>query len=240
MKVFISWSGEKSRAVAVALQAWLPSLFQSVDPWMSAAGFDKETRWGADMPDLLEESAYAVICLTNENLSAPWTLFESGALYEALGPGSVSPYLLGLDAAQLAGPLAQFQATTSDEQGTLALARSINESLSQGRLGDTALAKSFARRWPELRVTLERIAGPPDDYELAREFFRRNRSELARKYAGQYVALVASKVIDHDEDFNALARRVFESGGVRPVFMPKLGREERTIKMPSPRVRVRQ
>ena len=34
MRVFISWSGEPSRSIALALPAWLPMVVQHVEPWM--------------------------------------------------------------------------------------------------------------------------------------------------------------------------------------------------------------
>lgn len=43
MKVFISWSGETSKKVALALKAWLPNVIQALDPWMS----DKDIEKGA-------------------------------------------------------------------------------------------------------------------------------------------------------------------------------------------------
>ena len=36
MKIFISWSGTTSRAVAEALHAWLPKVLQGVEPFLSA------------------------------------------------------------------------------------------------------------------------------------------------------------------------------------------------------------
>ena len=45
MKVFISWSGEKSRAVAQALREWLPYINSEIEPWMSDADIDLGKRW---------------------------------------------------------------------------------------------------------------------------------------------------------------------------------------------------
>lgn len=35
MRVFISWSGETSHKVALALHGWLPKVVQALNPWVS-------------------------------------------------------------------------------------------------------------------------------------------------------------------------------------------------------------
>ena len=63
MKVFIRWSGERSKAVAEALQEWLRRVVQAVDPWISSE-MTKGVRWSPEIVARLEESKVDIICLT--------------------------------------------------------------------------------------------------------------------------------------------------------------------------------
>jgi hypothetical protein len=71
MKVFISWSGQRSAAVADALRYWLPKVIQALEPWMSADDIEKGTRWRSGLASELEQSSVGIICLTRENLNCP-------------------------------------------------------------------------------------------------------------------------------------------------------------------------
>lgn len=44
MKIFISWSGPKSGAVAKALREWLPLVVNAFEPFLSSDDIDKGTR----------------------------------------------------------------------------------------------------------------------------------------------------------------------------------------------------
>jgi hypothetical protein len=63
-------------------------------------------------------------------------------------------------------------------------------------------------------------------------WFEKNRRELEREYAGEYIAIVDQRVVDHDREFDPLARRIFEQYGVRPICMPKVGRREIRVRSP--------
>ncbi len=45
MKVFISWSGERSQLLAQALHGWLPLVLHYVQPWLSEADVSAGDRW---------------------------------------------------------------------------------------------------------------------------------------------------------------------------------------------------
>ena len=80
MKIFISWSGEHSNQVAKALSDWLPLVFQSVSVWVSSEHIQAGSRWAHEVSTKLDESDVGILYLTASNLSAPWILFEAGAL----------------------------------------------------------------------------------------------------------------------------------------------------------------
>ncbi len=49
----------------------------------------------------------------------------------------------------------------------------------------------------------------PDPFELAAAFFDQHREELRKTYADKYIALLDGRVLDADEDWETLARRVY-------------------------------
>jgi hypothetical protein len=160
MKVFLSWSGEPSRRLAEALRDWLPAVLQAVEPWMSAADLDKGSRWSAQVAGELEQAKVGILCLTRDNVAAPWVLFEAGALSKTLTETYVCPYLLGLRPSDLRGPLVQFQAAEANEADTRRLLATINAAtaaLGAKALTERALDRAFATWWPSLAKTLESL-----------------------------------------------------------------------------------
>jgi len=72
---------------------------------MSAEDIGKGARWSALLAGELAQAKIGILCLTRDNLAAPWMLFEAGALSKTLERTFVCPYLLGLRPADLGGPL---------------------------------------------------------------------------------------------------------------------------------------
>jgi len=114
MKIFISWSGEHSREVAKALKEWLPYVIQETAPWMSEHDIDAGVRWSQRLAQVLEESAFGVVCLLADNQKAPWVLFEAGALSKSVKESRLIPYLIGMSAGDVEPPLSQFQSVQAN------------------------------------------------------------------------------------------------------------------------------
>ncbi len=55
-----------------------------------------------------------------------------------------------------------------------------------------------------------------------------------RRYAGQYVALRGGRVLDHDEDDEALAARMFKKYGDAPFYIAHLEEAPSVYEFPSP------
>ena len=81
-EVFISWSGEHSKSIAISLKLFLEELFEneSFSAFMSEKDIPSGSEWFKVIEERLINSACAIIVLTKENVSAPWVLFESGAM----------------------------------------------------------------------------------------------------------------------------------------------------------------
>jgi len=157
MNVFISWSGERSRAVAAALKEWLPDVVQSATAWMSEHDIDAGVRWSHRLTKVLEDSHLGVICLTPENQKAAWILFEAGALTKSFHESKLIPFLLDMSPHDVESPLAQFQAVQADRAGTLKLLESINASCPDPLPLDR-LKRLFERLWPDLAVRIQAAA----------------------------------------------------------------------------------
>jgi hypothetical protein len=156
MKIFISWSGNASRAVAVALREWLPSVLQVVEAYVSSEDIEKGARWSAEIAQQLNDTYFGIICVTKENVGAAWLNFEAGALSKSVDTSRVSPFLLDMRSADLVGPLSQFQATLPQLEDMTRLLKSINSS-TERPVDEVRLTKSVEMWWPALEEQLNAI-----------------------------------------------------------------------------------
>jgi hypothetical protein len=159
--VFISWSGPRSKSAAEAIKQWLPLVVPTASPWMSATDIDKGTRWREEVAAALDTMKAGVICLTPENLTAEWLLFEAGALSKTRDQKTrIWTYLLAdLKPQHVKDPLAIFQATTAEKEDTRKLIHSINKNL-DSNVPESRVNHLFDKLWPDLEKELASIPAP--------------------------------------------------------------------------------
>jgi hypothetical protein len=160
LKVFISWSGERSRAVAEALRDWLPDILPLCDPFLSTEDIEKGAKWRQAISGALQNSDVSIVCLTPENLTSPWLLFEAGAIAKH-AESRVWTYLTGLKYADVKDPLSEFQHTAANREDTEKLIKALNRHLNEGALTQERLKKAFDRWWPDMEKKLKAVPPPP-------------------------------------------------------------------------------
>lgn len=163
MKVFLSWSGDKSKATAELLDSWIRCVLQAVDPWISTKHIDRGALWFTEVADQLQNTTVGIICLTKENLNKPWILFEAGSLARGLTSSRVCTFLVDLQPTDIEPPLAQFNHTLPTEADMKSLIHTLNDSLKEKKLRDDILTEVFDTYWPKFEKSLaEILSGYPE------------------------------------------------------------------------------
>ncbi len=157
MKVFISWSGSKSKETAEVLSSWIRQVIRA-ETWISL-DIEKGSRWNDIINKELEETKVGIICLNKENLTSEWILFEAGALSKT-SDAYVCTFLLDVNPAEIKPPLGQFQHTTFTKDDIRKLIHAINNKIrecSEKTLSEKDLDDVFELFWPKLEEKLMTI-----------------------------------------------------------------------------------
>lgn len=185
MRVFISWSGERSKAVGEAIRHWVHCVIQATDLWMSSYDLGRGVLWVNELNEQLRDGAFGIVCLTRENQLAPWIQFEAGALAKGLTQSRVCPLLVDLTPTDVVPPLSMFQSAPLNQAGVSHLARSINAALGERRLGDDVLGSALDVYWPQLDAAIQsakkvhpasKEPSPRKEGDILQEILATNRS----------------------------------------------------------------
>ncbi|MCK5000107.1 MAG: toll/interleukin-1 receptor domain-containing protein [Anaerohalosphaera sp.] len=174
MKVFISWSGDISKKLAEELQTWLNGIIQAVTPYVSSQDIEKGELWDANITQELSDTNIGILCLTRDNLTAPWILFEAGAIAKSAKNARVCPILFGaLKKTDLNLPLSRYQGIYFNEKEIKELLVTINSAIEkssgpQQSLPTATLDMLFKTLWPQLEekvaeiIKASTVAGPTE------------------------------------------------------------------------------
>ncbi len=220
MRVFISWSGPRSHAVAETLHYWLPQVINAVQPWLSSSDIEKGARWSTDVALGLSESKVGILCVTPENVTAPWLLFEAGALSKVIAESLVCPLLIDIEPTDITGPLAQFQQSTLEKEELRKLVHTVNSALGNAARTESQLDDSFDVWWPKLEERLGKL--PPPTVTVVRrgerELLEETLSIVRSLQLGSAVPQFSSSTVIQDPISRQADFRSFVTARVVQVF----------------------
>ena len=157
MKIFLSWSGDRSHDVAIKLRTWLRDVIQAADPWMSKEDISPGAIWFGEISDNIIESKYGILCVTEENREKPWLLWEAGALYRGFeDPRRVVPFVIDIKKNELDQPLSNFQVVSAtDKQDVLRMLKGINSELPRP-ISNESLENQLNLWWDNLQTAISK------------------------------------------------------------------------------------
>jgi len=89
--------------------------------------------------------------------------FEAGAAVTSFEKSKISPILFNMDAADLRGPLANFQASPHSKDEIQKIVRQLNSDNESSSLNDGVIEKVFEKWWPDLEADVSRIIASKKD-----------------------------------------------------------------------------
>lgn len=248
MKVFISWSGIRSKRLGETLRDWLPGVLQLVKPYFTPSDTEKGTRWESEIAKELEDSEIGILCITRENIHSDWVMFEAGALSKVLDKSHVCPILFGITNTDLAGPLKQFQTTEFSKTDFHKLITVINSHMGDNRLPAKTLDTVFDKWWPELEQQIGAILSEDSpneepvrsERELLVEILELSRAASVRRPAERFSPKAMADLIEafiqlHDDQVARTGSYQDTLDALKQMSQPLLYLTRRTV-APSPTV----
>lgn len=154
-QIFLSWSGEASRDIALELKRWFETVFEDLRAWVSDTDIALGARSIPAIEESLDKSVGGILVLTVENQSSPWVNYEAGALsrqYQGR-EGRVIPLLVNATSmGELRSPLSNFQGQLLNQLGVERILRAIYGMLAKNEELAPARMRAY---WPELEGALE-------------------------------------------------------------------------------------
>lgn len=134
---------------------------------MSAKDIPPGSVWFGKVLNEIDESNYAIACLTDGNINSQWMLWEAGALYGKLFDRSrIVPLLTGVPKAKIEGPLSMFQiveSTNFDEVSKLM--RDLNL-LADRPIPEDVLSERMLSEWGKLESAVTIVLKRRQPYAL--------------------------------------------------------------------------
>jgi hypothetical protein len=176
MRIFIIWSGERSKAVAAGLNEFLSCAIKGCQPWLSYMDIRAGSRWRKELSNALKSSDFGIACVSRVTQTSPWVLFEAGSLSTLL-TDRICPYLIDIMSSELVGPLSEFQTREANDKGTWDLLLTLNKFNSKP-VQERTLKKRFEKCWPKLEMVIHNAPAEIDTHSYASNYNRLDKIGL--------------------------------------------------------------
>lgn len=224
MKIFISWSGPKSKQMSIILKNWLPLVFPHLQFFISSE-IEKGSNFLEVILKQLKESSIGIFLLTKGNVSAQWIQFEAGAFASKGVESKICPIFLD-DDIQIddTGPLRFYQGSLINEKDIFKLLESINNSLSEP-FAKEILLRMFNSNKEEFFMNWDLIKNIPTTDKMG---MRTNRDFLKQIYQIVFESRSTSeRALKNTENCirafeNKFGTKVGVSEGPPPIVRPDL------------------
>jgi len=157
MKIFMSWSGARSKKMGEFLSNWVPKIFPSAEIFFSP-DIPKGEEGFNTINNELGQSDIGIFLFTRENIDSVWMGYEAGAIRHNTNSGKVLAIFLdeGLSEVNL-GPYQYLQHANWDGVEFVKVVRTINELLDNKRLDPEHLELVLEKHLPDYLDVLNAI-----------------------------------------------------------------------------------
>lgn len=234
-KIFISWAGPRSKEIAKAVK-WILEEFifkgTELKCFVSDLDITSGSDWWLKIKGELKTCKIGIICVTKENIKAPWVYFEAGAMIARDIP--TTPILINCSLSHLASsPLSGKQAIDFyDQQKFIKMICDINENMKLLKMEPIQIAPLAKDGYEKIKEILKDELKQLKDLRIFNEkYIYPNSVSVVKKNT---IFLSAPMSTIDDNEYNELRNYLFKvkeiliTMGFTEIICPILDKDNRT------------
>ncbi len=160
MKIFLSWSEERSKKIAEEFKNFLGQTCQQAITFFSFHDIESGTNWANKLMKELEQTNIGLFFFTPENLKSTFMHFEAGGLLrneeKTIENGKIIPVLFGIKKSDIVQPFAMFHMVIFNKVEIFKLINEINDKF-QNPVKNKFLESIFEKFYPETETEIQKI-----------------------------------------------------------------------------------
>lgn len=149
MKIFISWSGELGRNIAIIIKNWLPQINKEFNTFSSDEDIEKGSNWLNTIQKQLDETNFMINIITKDALKSKWQFYEFGTLYNNIGHSNIVSIIVDVNPNELPIPYSSLFLCDFSKPTFHKLVKKLNNE-SPIPISDKKIESKFKEYWPYL------------------------------------------------------------------------------------------